>query len=87
MSAPQKSESPVAAGQIADQNAVSVSIVRDEKPFCNLRAAFALKGHTLTRTDRADGVVTYFVSRWGMVRHLGSLDEARGFLRMIGGAY
>lgn len=61
------------------------SIIGDEKAFCNLRAEFALKGHTLTRTDRADGVVNYYATRWGLVRHMGNLDEARAFLKTIGG--
>lgn len=65
----------------------SASIISGEKAFCNLRAAFALKGTTLTRTDRADGVVSFYASRWGFVRHLGNIDEARAFLKLIGGAH
>lgn len=61
-------------------------IIGHDKAFCNLRAAFALKGTTLSRTDRADGVVSFYATRWGFVRHLGNFDEARDFLRLIGGA-
>ena len=64
----------------------SAPIIGHDKAFCNLRAAFALKGTTLTRTDRADGVISYYATRWGLVRHLGNQDEARDFLRLIGGA-
>ena len=87
MNAP-KMQTPGSAG--ADDQAFDEShqalIVRAEKDFCNLRAAFLLKGTTLSRTDRADGVVSLYATRWGMVRHLGSMDEARAFLKMIGGA-
>lgn len=58
---------------------------RTEKVFSTLRAAFAMKGHALHRTDPADGPVTYWAERWGLVRHLPSIDTARLFLEQIGG--
>lgn len=57
-----------------------------DKPFKTLQAAFALRGHALTRSDARDGPVTYFSSRWGMSRELADLDAARAFLAQIGGA-
>ncbi len=58
---------------------------RNDKAFSSLRAAFALKGHALHRTDPADGTVTYWAERWGLVRHLPTSDAARRFLEQIGG--
>lgn len=58
---------------------------RDDKAFSTLRAAYAMKGHTLHRTDPADGPVTYRAERWGLVRHLPTIGAARRFLEQIGG--
>ncbi|MFC7462821.1 hypothetical protein [Hydrogenophaga defluvii] len=58
---------------------------RNDKAFSTLRAAYALKGHTLHRTDPADGPVTFLAERWGLVRHLPTIDAARRFLEQIGG--
>lgn len=57
----------------------------DEKDFQTIKALFALRGHELTRTDAADGSVSYFATRWGMARHLPDLDAAKRFLGQIGG--
>ncbi|MDR3453571.1 MAG: hypothetical protein P4L96_12365 [Rhodoferax sp.] len=56
-----------------------------DKVFCSLRAAFALRGHSLHRTDPNDGVVTYWAERWGLVRYLPTIDTVRQFLEQIGG--
>lgn len=58
---------------------------RSDKAFLTLRAAFALNGHTLHRTNPADGPVTYWAERWGLVHHLPTIDTARRFLEKIGG--
>lgn len=58
---------------------------RNDKAFSTLRAAFALKGQTLHRTHPADGPVSYWAERWGLVRHLPTIDAARRFLEQIGG--
>jgi hypothetical protein len=58
---------------------------RNDKAFFTLRAAFALKGHTLHRTHLADGPVAYWAERWGLVRYLPTIDTARRFLEQIGG--
>jgi hypothetical protein len=74
---------PTAGNAINDLNFPTAE--RTEKVFSTLRAAFAMKGHALHRTDPADGPVTYWAERWGLVRHLPSIDTARQFLEQIGG--
>ncbi len=56
-----------------------------QKQFATLRAQFAMQGHTLHQTSPTDGAVTYYAERWGLVRYLTSLDDARRFLVQIGG--
>ena len=56
------------------------------KEFATLAAGFALTGHALHRTYPNDGTVTYWAERWGLVRYLPTLDDARRFLAQIGGA-
>ena len=56
-----------------------------DKLFNSLRAAYALHGHALHRTDPNDGTVTYWAERWGLMRHLPTIDAARQFLEQIGG--
>lgn len=58
---------------------------REGKAFDRLAARFALAGHTLTRSNPADGAVLYFAGRWGMHRALDDLDAAARFLAQIGG--
>jgi hypothetical protein len=58
---------------------------RSGKAFETLLAAFALKGHTLHQTDPADGPVTYWAERWGLVRYLLTLHDVALFLAQIGG--
>lgn len=55
------------------------------KAFKTLAAGFAQAGHTLHRTDPKDGTVTYWAARWGLVRHLPTIDAARRFLDQVGG--
>ena len=57
-----------------------------EKQFATLRARFALNGHALHRTSPTDGAVTYYAERWGLVRYLPTLDDARRMLAQIGSA-
>lgn len=91
MSAPQKSESPAATGRIADKIKDTPIIAAAEKTgntdkvFSSLRAEYALKGHSLHRTDPNDGAVTYWAERWGLVRYLPTIDTVRQFLEQIGG--
>ncbi len=71
------------AGAINDLN--SPTGQRSGKAFETLRAAFALRGHTLHRTDPSDGAMLYWAERWGLVRHLPTLHDAALFLAQIGG--
>ncbi len=58
-----------------------------QKDFATLQAQFALTGHALHRRSPADGPVSYLADRWGLVRCLPSLDDARRFLVQIGGRH
>lgn len=58
---------------------------RSDKAFFALREAYAMRGHTLQRTDASDGPATYWVERWGLAKHLPTIDAARRFLELIGG--
>ena len=58
---------------------------REGKAFATLVARFALAGHTLTRSNPADGAVMYYAGRWGLHRALPDLDAATQFLMQIGG--
>lgn len=71
------------AGAINDLHFLTAT--RPGKAFETLRAAFALQGHTLHRTDPADGPVSYWAERWGLVRNLPTLHDAALFLAQIGG--
>ena len=57
-----------------------------EKQYATLRAQFALHGQCLHRTSPTDGAVSYYAERWGLVRYLPTLNDARRFLAQIGGA-
>ena len=57
-----------------------------EKAFATLRAQFALRGHRLDRAFHGDSKEpTYYAERWGQVRHLPTLEDAKRFLVQIGG--
>ena len=53
--------------------------------FASLAARFALAGHTLSRSNAADGAGLYYAARWGMSRALPDLQAAAHFLAQIGG--
>ena len=56
----------------------------DQKRFVNQRALLALAGYALTRSNESDGAVTYFASRWGMVRALDNLIDVASFAARVG---
>jgi hypothetical protein len=58
---------------------------RDGIAFATLRAGFALRGHHLYRSNPSDGPTAFWVERWGLIRHLPTIDAARRFLEQIGG--
>jgi hypothetical protein len=53
------------------------------KAFSTLQAQFALCGQTL---NRLPGSSAMYATRWGMVRHLATEEEARLFLARIEGS-
>ena len=55
------------------------------KAFSSLAARFALAGHTLTRSNPADGAAMYYAGRWGLSRALPDLQAAAHFLAQIKG--
>ena len=55
------------------------------KAFASLAARFALAGHTLTRSNPADGAAMYYAGRWSLSRALPDLQAAAHFLAKIGG--
>jgi len=90
MSGTHKSECPLAGGQFVDQNTESAIVAPNgetEKSFATMAAQFAIKGHTLHRSYRADdGRVTYLVGRWGQCRSFNHWHDVQAFLTQIGGA-
>lgn len=87
-----KSESPGATGQYANFKTDTASLTTAEnlgnthKLIATLQAQFALHGHTLQTSKRADdGRVTYTVSRWGQSRCFTSTHDLQAFLAQIGG--
>lgn len=74
---------PTAGGAINDLDYPTGQ--RPSKAFETLRAAYALRGYTLQRTDPATGPVSYWASRWGLAKHLPDIDAAQRFLIQIGG--
>ncbi len=58
---------------------------RPGKALETLRAPFALQGHSLRQTEQADGPVSYWTERWGLVRYLPTPQDAPLFLAQIGG--
>lgn len=56
-----------------------------QKRFATLRAAAALAGLQIWRSDPGDGPVRYFASRRGVVRDLGDLAQVEQFLDVLGG--
>ncbi len=89
MKEPQKAQSPGVTGQSADETkdtAIFAPAEPADKPFATVQAAFALRGHSLTRSRRADdGRTTYTVSRWGQSRALSHWNDVCAFLVQIGG--
>ena len=58
----------------------------DRKAFETFRAAAAFKGYTLARSNPSDGPVSYWASRWGLVRELRTLADVGAFIQQIGAA-
>lgn len=58
---------------------------RSDKAFSELRTALEQQGHALHRSNPSDGPTSYWATRWGLARHLPTIDAARRFLEQIGG--
>lgn len=90
MMQPQKAQSPAATGLSAEQITDTATLAPAEslgKPYATLQAQFAMLGHSLQHTRRADdGRVTFIVSRWNQARFFTQLNDVRAFLTQIGGA-
>ena len=72
---------------ITQHGATPAPGVPDEKTVTTIAARFAMKGHALNRTVRADdGRVTYVVSRWGQSRAFTHWNDVLAFLTVVGGA-
>ncbi len=56
------------------------------KTLATLQAEFALARHTMSWCDAAGGAITITVSRWVFTREFDSIEQARAFLRQVGGA-
>ena len=94
MRATHKSECPGATGQNAnfETDATSLSTAENlgntQKQIATLQAQFALQGHTLQTSIRADDArVIYVVSRWGQSRNFTHVHDLQAFLTQIGGAH
>ena len=57
--------------------------------FTTLKARFAKYGHTLHQSGPGDGPgpVRFMAVKWGMARHLPTLDDAEQFLKQVGGSH
>ena len=71
---------------ITQHGATPAPGVPDDTTFHTIAARFALKGHALHRTVRADdGRVTFTVSRWNQSRAFTHWNDVLAFLTQIGG--
>ena len=59
----------------------------DRKWFETLRALLALKGHALHRTHAYDGLVRFYVTRWGQVRELQDMAAVLAFSEQVGATH
>lgn len=88
----QKRETPPAdeVSQNTRQNTYAptlTQLVPDRKELETTRARFALLGHTLTVSRRADdGRHTWAVSRWNQSRHLSHWSDVLAHLTQVEGA-
>ena len=72
---------------ITQHGATPAPGVPDDKTFHTIAAKFALRGHALHRTVRADdGRVTFTVSRWNQSRAFTHWNDVLAFLAVVGGA-
>ncbi|MEJ8813378.1 hypothetical protein WKW77_19985 [Variovorax ureilyticus] len=58
----------------------------ETKQFATLAAEYALLGHALIRATPGDTQAPYYVTRWGWLRPIRDLDQARQLLEQIKGS-
>lgn len=58
----------------------------ERKAFATLRAALALRGYALHRSDPHDGEVVFVATRWGHARELKTLAAVVQFAGQVGAA-
>ena len=66
-------------------NGAVIELDLHRKAFETLRAAAAFKGYALARSNPNDGPVTYWATKWGLIRELRSLADVGAFVQQIGG--
>lgn len=57
----------------------------ESKCFATLAAEYALLGHALIRAAATDGNAPFYATRWGWLKPLQSLEEARLLLQQLRG--
>lgn len=83
--APPKENAPATdRGDKRNQHRDSRAIANVGKGFAALRAELALQGYSLSRSSAADGLVIFYVGRWGMVRKLRNLADVTAFAKQVG---
>lgn len=58
----------------------------DAKLFATLAAEYALLGHALIRATPGDAQAPYYAARWGWLKPIHDLDQARQHLEQIKGS-
>ncbi len=85
MKAPKKKPQTVGADTGLSKEHTGPAIMpcaaENDKAFATLAAEFALAGHALMRNERGG----LFAMRWGQIKPLADLGEAKRFLAQIGG--
>lgn len=87
MKAPKKKPQTVASvtGLSKEHTSQTIipSAVEKDKAFATMAAEFDLAGHALMRNERGG----LFTMRWGQIKPLADLGEAKRFLAQIGGEH
>lgn len=58
----------------------------EDKTYSTLAAEYALRGFALVRTEPGSTQAPFYACKWGWLKPIHSLDDARRFLSQIGGA-
>lgn len=64
----------------------ALPILPTDQQLCDMAAAFAERGHTFHKLDRAgDGRHRYIISHWAQSRCFSAWHDVNAFLAQIGG--